>query len=176
MMTQWIFAYGSLLWDPGFAPAETQRATLAGYQRSFCMWSVHYRGTPHSPGLVLALEPRPGARCQGLALRVPAPQAGAVLADLRARELVSNAYEERQLPLTLEDGRQVAALSYVIRPGHAQHCALDRAEQARIIAQAAGTRGPNRDYLANTHAQLRRLGLEDPDIAWLAAQVEAKAQ
>ncbi|MEM8592527.1 MAG: gamma-glutamylcyclotransferase, partial [Pseudomonadota bacterium] len=41
----WVFAYGSLMWNPGFAPAEASLARLQGYARSFCMWSIHHRGT-----------------------------------------------------------------------------------------------------------------------------------
>ena len=41
----WIFAYGSLMWDPGFAYAEAQPALLKGYHRSFCVYSHRHRGT-----------------------------------------------------------------------------------------------------------------------------------
>ena len=52
----WVFGYGSLLWNPGFEPIEQMRADLPGYRRSFCMLSIHHRGTPEDPGLVLALD------------------------------------------------------------------------------------------------------------------------
>ena len=52
----WVFGYGSLLWNPGFEPIEKMRADLPGYRRSFCMLSIHHRGTPEDPGLVLALD------------------------------------------------------------------------------------------------------------------------
>ena len=45
----WVFGYGSLIWDPGFACAEALVARLDGWHRSFCMWSVHYRGTAAAP-------------------------------------------------------------------------------------------------------------------------------
>ena len=51
----YIFAYGSLIWKPGFDWAERRLAALTGWRRSFCMSSIHYRGTPEAPGLVLAL-------------------------------------------------------------------------------------------------------------------------
>lgn len=137
----WIFAYGSLLWDPGFVPAEAAAARLAGFRRSFCMWSIHFRGTPEAPGLVLALHPDEAGACNGLALRLPAPEAEAILAAIRARELISDAYEERRLPLALADGRAVEALAYVIRPGHPQHAALDPGAQAATIARARARAG-----------------------------------
>ena len=62
MKDLWVFGYGSLLWNPGFAVAETRQACLHGWRRSFCMTSIHHRGTLDAPGLVLALD-RAGMRC-----------------------------------------------------------------------------------------------------------------
>ena len=160
----WVFAYGSLLWNPGFRPVEAVTARLAGYRRSFCMLSIHYRGTVEAPGLVLALDAEPGAECVGVALRVDEAEAAEVLDGLRARELVSSAYAEREVDVALADGRRVRAVAYVISRGHAQYCTLPIAEQARIIAAAAGDRGPNCDYLYNTAAHLRGLDITDPDL------------
>ena len=55
----WVFGYGSLMWNPGFAYDERAIATLPGYARSFCMRSIHHRGTEADPGLVLALDEHP---------------------------------------------------------------------------------------------------------------------
>ena len=160
----WLFAYGSLLWDTGFEPAERVRARLDGYRRSFCLWSFHYRGTEERPGLVLALDEEEGARCEGLALRPRPEEAERVLEEVRGRELVSDAYEERRVPLRLEDGRVVESVAFVVRRGHRQHACVDLDTQARTIAGARGERGPNMDYLANTARELRRIGLPDPEI------------
>ena len=76
----WVFGYGSLLWNPGFEPVEQVRADLPGYRRSFCMLSIHHRGTPEDPGLVLALDAAKAAdACAGLALRVDEREAEHVL-------------------------------------------------------------------------------------------------
>ncbi len=171
--TLWIFGYGSLLWDPGFTPAETRVAHLAGWRRSFCMSSIHFRGTPEAPGLVLALDACAGAVCAGLAMRVAPEEAAAVLAATRARELVSDAYLERRLAVTCAGGAQIEAVTYVIDPAGSQYCDHDLEAQARIIARAQGARGPNRDYLWNTAAHLRELGLADADLDWLASRVRA---
>lgn len=169
----WIFGYGSLIWDPCFPVAETRIARVDGWHRSFCMSSIHYRGTVQKPGLVLALDRAEGATCTGLAFRVAAGAETATLLALRERELVSSAYREVTLAVETEAG-PLTALTYVIDPEHAQYCGgLDREEQARVIAGAAGERGPNRDYLWSTTAHLADLGIADPDLEWLAARVRA---
>lgn len=168
----WVFGYGSLLWNPGFAVLERRVARLHGWQRSFCMSSIHHRGTPEAPGLVLALDRADHAVCHGLAFRVAAEQSEATLAYLRARELVSSAYLETRQPLELEDGTPLeGALAYVVDRAHAQYCTLPLEQQARIIARAVGGRGPNDEYLENTATQLHALGLPDPDLDWLVARV-----
>lgn len=171
----WIFGYGSLIWKPGFAFVERQRAEVAGFRRSFCMTSIHYRGTPEAPGLVLALDRDAAASCAGIAFR-PAPQeAASVLAYLRERELISSAYDEAQLPLRLEDGRKVEAVGFIVNRDHAQYrCGLSLEQQAEIIATAVGPMGPNVDYLVNTVEGLAALGLPDPDLTRLTELVRAR--
>lgn len=170
--TDWVFAYGSLMWDPGFAVAETARARLEGYHRSFCLRSVEHRGCPEQPGLVLGLDPQAGARCTGLALRIPAADHARAMTELRARELVTDAYREAVVTLMLEDGRQVAAVTYVMRREHWQYAGgLEQAEQARIIAHAHGGRGPNADYLFNTTRHLAQIGMADDEMEQLSDAV-----
>jgi glutathione-specific gamma-glutamylcyclotransferase len=172
-MDLWVFGYGSLLWDPGFVPAEVVQAELAGFHRSFCMLSIHHRGTETAPGLVLALDTVPGGLCKGVAFRVRGEDAPEVLAMLRARELISSAYLEREVTVSLADGRAVPAVAYVIDPAHRQYCRFDLETQAVMIANASGGRGPNTDYLFNTARHLSSLGISDPDMDWLVTRVMA---
>ncbi|HQU68234.1 MAG TPA: gamma-glutamylcyclotransferase [Albidovulum sp.] len=168
----WVFGYGSLLWEPGFDFTEKVMARLDGWHRSFCMRSIHHRGTEAEPGLVLALDAASGGACTGLAFGVAPEKAESVLAYLRERELISSAYLERLLPVTLAGGRMVEAVAYVIDPDHVQYCGgLPLDEQAAIIARARGGRGENRDYLWNTARHLHELGIADPELDWLAARV-----
>lgn len=168
----WVFGYGSLIWHPGFAVAEQRVARLTGWHRSFCMRSIHHRGTEAAPGLVLALDAAAGAVCDGVAFRVAPGAEAETLAGLRERELISSAYLERELPVALAGGGRVTALAYVIDPDHVQYCGgIALEEQAQIIAAAVGGRGPNRDYLFSTAAHLAALGIADPDLEWLAARV-----
>ena len=171
-MTMWVFGYGSLLWNPGFEVAEQAIGTLPGYARSFCMRSIHHRGTEEEPGLVLALDRQADHACTGMALRVAPGQEDATLAYLRERELISSAYVEKTLDVALEDGRTVAAVVYVIDEDHVQYCGgLPLEEQAQIIARAVGGRGPNTEYLFNTATHLAEVGLHDPELEWLSARV-----
>jgi cation transport protein ChaC len=161
------------LWNPGFTPAEAVTARLDGYHRSFCMLSIHHRGSEEDPGLVLALDAVPGGSCTGVAFRVQDAQAATVLSDLRARELISSAYLERAVTLHAADGRAIGALAYVVDPSHRQYCQFPLERQARMIAHAQGGRGPNTDYLFNTAAHLTEMGIYDPDMDWLVARVRA---
>ena len=173
----WVFAYGSLIWHPGFDYEEKRLAALGGYRRSFCMTSVHYRGTPERPGLVLALDAEAGACCEGVAYRVDPARAAEVLAYLRERELVSYAYLEAFLTVSLAEGGAVEAVTYVTNRDHSQYRGdLDLPAQAEIIAHAVGPRGPNAEYLFNTLSGLDALGIEDRELTDLAGLVRARRQ
>lgn len=168
----WVFGYGSLMWNPGFPVAGQSIARLAGYHRTFCMRSIHHRGTSASPGLVLALDAAAGGACMGLAFRVAAGAEDRTLAYLRERELISSAYLEAEVPLALKTGEMVQALAYIVDPDHVQYCGgLPLEEQAQIISRAVGDRGPNTDYLFNTAAHLAELGIEDTELTWLSQRV-----
>ena len=171
-MATWVFGYGSLIWNPEFEPADRGIATLTGYQRSFCMSSIHHRGSEEEPGLVLALDMAAGALCRGVAFQIPEAGEAVILAALRERELVSSAYREEVLPVVLDDGREVEALAYVVDRDHRQYFgSLSHEEQARIIARAHGGKGPNRDYLWHTARHLAELGIADPDLDALSVRV-----
>lgn len=168
----WVFGYGSLMWDPGFAPVETVKAHLTGYARTFCLRSITYRGTEDAPGLVLGLDEDPEAETRGLALRIADAEHDQVMAYLRERELVTSAYREEVVPVVLEDGRTVAAIAYVMQRDHWQYAGgLCTHEQARIIARAHGGRGPNAEYLFNTAQHLTAMGVSDALLDQLSEDV-----
>ena len=170
MDTLWVFGYGSLIWDPGFTVSEQEIARLEGFHRSFCMWSIHHRGTENDPGLVLALDAAE-TFCDGVAFRAAEPEAA--LEYLRERELVSSAYLEEWHDITLRDGRRVSAVCYVINRDHVQYCGdLSLERQAQVIARAVGGRGPNTEYLFNTAKHINDLGLPDADLDWLYGRVK----
>ncbi|MEX6506923.1 gamma-glutamylcyclotransferase [Jiella sp. M17.18] len=160
MSDLWVFGYGSLIWRPGFDPAERCKARLAGYHRALCVHSHVHRGTAERPGLVFGLDR--GGSCVGMAFRVEDAKAEAVVAYLRARELVTNVYRELTLPVRLSDGRPVRALTYVVDRGHSQYAGrLGTAEAARIVGRAHGQSGPNLDYVVSALEHIHEMGLRD---------------
>ena len=96
----WVFAYGSLMWNPGFPFLESHPALVRGYHRSFCVESTHYRGTKEKPGLVLGLDR--GGACRGRAYKVCRTQGKTVSDYLHEREMLSGIYEPRWLKATLQ--------------------------------------------------------------------------
>ena len=170
MIDFWVFGYGSLMWNPGFAHVETRRARLHGFRRALCVRSFVHRGTPDRPGLVLGLDR--GGSCIGLAYRVPAELRDETIAYLHERELVTHVYVERLLPVGLTGGSTVPALTYVVDRGHPQYAgALQAADAAAIVTGAAGRSGRNEDYVLNTVAHLNALGIRDPWLEEVAARL-----
>jgi glutathione-specific gamma-glutamylcyclotransferase len=169
----WVFAYGSLMWDPGFPHVEAQPALLRGYHRRFCVYSHRYRGTPERPGLVLGLDR--GGACKGIAYRVPRDEVPAAMHYLWEREMTNRTYHLRELPLVTPRG-PVAAQAFVVdrtRRNYTGRLSLE--ETARLILQGIGARGPCRQYLENTVAELTRLGLVDGPLHRLEQKVRELA-
>lgn len=167
----WVFAYGSLIWQPGFAYEEAVRARLFGWHRSMCILSVHYRGRPEAPGLVLGLDR--GGSCRGLAYRVASHQAEAVRTYLHERELVTGVYRPCTLPVVLADGSRTPAYVFVARRDHHQYAGpLSTERAARLIRQGCGRTGSSRDYLASTISHLDALGLGDEHLRRLLHLVD----
>ncbi len=164
----WVFGYGSLMWNPGFKTPETQPARLQGWHRAFCIYSEHYRGTPEKPGLILGLLP--GGACRGLAHRLPREKYDAVRRYLIVREIDNDGvYTETVRPLHLADGRTVPALVYLADRTHRQFAGkLSLSRSLKLVRQGHGATGSNIDYVTNTVAHLRELGLRDRALEELA--------
>jgi len=169
----WVFAYGSLMWDPGFPHEAILPAEIDGYTRAFCVRSRGHRGTPEQPGLVVGLTP--GGRCRGLLILAAARHKASILDYLWRREMdLADGYSPRQVTARLDDGRQIEALTFVADLAHEAYAGLLSVEEtARRIAAAHGGRGSNRDYLERTLAQLDRLGIRDAGLIALGQAVAA---
>lgn len=161
----WVFAYGSLMWRPGFPFEDVHPARLTGWHRRFCITSRHHRGTHHRPGLVLGLDR--GGVTDGLAYRVAARDAVSVRAYLRAREQISGVYREAHVKIAVLTSQQTDhhALVYIAERDHPSFTPRFSVQrQAHIIAGARGLSGSNVDYLVSTLTELRRLGIREREL------------
>jgi len=165
----WVFGYGSLMWSPEFPFVERRQALLRGYHRRFCVYSHRYRGTPDRPGLVLGLDL--GGSCRGIAFRVEARHVEATIDNLWDREMANGVYAPKIIKVSTDAGR-IPACTFVADRTHRQYCGeLCAKDVVRYIQQGVGERGPNLDYLANTVAHLRELGIVDQGMERLLVEV-----
>ncbi|TFH48452.1 MAG: gamma-glutamylcyclotransferase [Lysobacterales bacterium] len=159
----WVFAYGSLMWNPGFPHVQARRAQVHGYHRALCVWSWVHRGTQARPGLVLGLDR--GGSCVGVAHRVAVRERDAVIAYLYERELVTHVYIPVVGRVRVDGVGIVPALTFAVDRRHPQYAGqLSAAEAAKTIHCAHGRSGPNPEYFANTIAHMDELGIRCPHL------------
>ena len=167
----WVFAYGSLLWNPLFPVAEMRPATLPALHRRFCLWSLASRGTRERPGLVLGLDR--GGACCGVVMRLPAMLAIDELHLLWRREMVVGSYRPTWVKIRTE-GREITALTFVVRRDHPQYArGLSIDEQVAVLNTARGAFGSSLDYLERTRVALVAHGIVDSYLDGLAARIAA---
>ncbi len=170
----WIYSYGSLMWDPGFHFAEVRLADVEGYQRRFTLRIDLGRGSREHPALMLSLEQQAGS-CRGLAFRIAADAVHAESAILWRREMLRGGYCPALVPMTTPQG-PITALAFVSNTAHPSYVGeLPLHETAATIATGKGVLGTNRDYLVQLAAQLQALGIDDPYVAQLHAEIVAVA-
>jgi len=169
----WVFAFGSLMWNPCFDYDLKLEGVLRGYDRKFHIWTTRARGTPDNPGLGLCLEDCSGM-CRGVAYRLLEDDVEEAWERLWEREMGSGIYRPSWVSVeTMERGR-VAALTFIVNRDHPHYAGPMPSEQmATIMAGAKGTYGPCRDYLAGTIEEMRKLEVTDPHLEALLAQVDA---
>lgn len=161
-----IFAYGSLLFRPGFSYLERERATLHGYVRRFSQASPDHRGTPERPGRVLTLSPSADSAVIGAIYWVALP-ADELLVELDYRERAG--YERISLDVQTSAGK-TAAVTWLAQPGNAYDAGeLALEELALHIASSMGPSGRNDDYVFRLEAELEQLAGGDALISALAA-------
>jgi cation transport protein ChaC len=168
----WLFAYGSLIWNPALSFEERRFARVHGWHRAFCLSTIAGRGTPEAPGLVLGLDR--GGACAGAAFRVAERDIETELALLWRREMLSGSYAPRWVPVRDSDGVPFGqAVAFTIRrEGPYYTKRLPRAELVQRLATARGALGSSAEYLLRTRDGLRSLGIRDRWVEGLAEEVE----
>lgn len=169
----WLFAYGSLIWNPTFDHVETRLARVIGWHRRFCLWTRLGRGTPQRPGLMLGLER--GGSCGGVAYRIDDAVVQKELELVWRREMVTGAYRPTWVRCRTGQGL-VEAIAFVIERRHERYAGkLPDADVAATLAEAHGPLGTCRDYLVQTASNLTRLGIGDTHLDRLCELVQAAA-
>jgi cation transport protein ChaC len=170
----WVFAYGSLIWNPTFVHVEDRRATAIGWHRSFCMELTAWRGTPEQPGLMMALDR--GGRCDGVAFRLPDETRLDDLIKMVRREII---FQEdldmvRWVDVRTETGK-LRALVFWAGPKHGNGISLKLPLErvAFVLARACGYAGSCAEYLYNTVSHLEALGIRDRNL-WRLQQLVAE--
>jgi cation transport protein ChaC len=171
----WVFAYGSLIWNPIISHVESRPARVNGWHRSFCLAAISGRGSPENPGLVLGLDE--GGYCEGIALRVPESCLETELELLWRREMVAGSYIPRWVDLMDDEGRRFGSgIAFTIDRTAATYAGeLDHEARIQRLATASGSIGSSAEYLFRTHERLIELGIRDDSIVTLARDVK-KAQ
>lgn len=168
----WVYAYGSLIWNPEFEFREQRLSILRGHHRALCLWSRVNRGTPEKPGLVFGLDR--GGSCRGMTFRIAAAQVPSTFEALWRREMATGAYHPRWLRCDTGQG-SVNALAFVIdrnNPGYVRN--LQEHQTLEIVRQASGRYGPCIDYVVQTHQALEAAGIRDRRLAVLAQRLHER--
>lgn len=168
----WLFAYGSLIWNPIFHFVEYRIGIIHGFHRRFCLWTPLGRGTPDNPGLVLGLDR--GGSCRGIAYRIAAADVLSELLLLWRREMVIGSYIPRWVKVF--DGKQeIEAIAFVVNRHHSGYAGnISLETTVNSIATAAGQIGSSADYLIQTVDGLCSVGIKDKQLLVLRDRVIAK--
>lgn len=167
----WVFAYGSLMWDPALEFDEVRQAHCPGYQRSFCLWDDGARGSTETPGLMLAIDE--GGSSDGLAFRIPQEKLEHEIYVLFRRETLIPVYRPVLLNLNTVAG-PISGLGFVANRDHKDiKPGIPFEQQVHMIAHASGLFGDNFDYLSEMYNRLEVLGVDDPYVSDLYAATVA---
>jgi cation transport protein ChaC len=162
VLPDWVFGYGSLIWDPGFDFQESRLGQIHGYHRTFCIRSTRYRGTPDRPGVVLGLDR--GGSCIGMAFRLRPESRRDAIDALYEREMTGGVYVARMLSVVLGDGRRVQALAFVANRASPSYERLSDAQIIERLASCCGQRGRNVEYALRTWHSLAEHGVHCPHL------------
>lgn len=165
----WLFAYGSLIWNPLFKFVEHRSGTIYGWHRRFCLWTPIGRGTPDNPGLVLGLDR--GGSCRGVAFRLDAATIAAELLIVWRREMIVNSYIPRWVRVF--DGKQgFDAIAFMVNRNHRAYVGnISWETTVNSIATAQGQLGSSADYLMQTVEGLAAVGIKDKHLLQLRTNV-----
>lgn len=157
----WIFAYGSLIWNPLFDYSDRRSVIVQDWQRQFCLLAPVGRGTIENPGLVLGLKSKDSAYCEGIAYRLPMDKnLESELLLLWRREMVVGSY----IPTWIKGKNgdcDLEVLTFVVDTKHSVYVDFSHEKTVESLATAKGSLGSSAEYLENTVKGLLAGGIED---------------
>ena len=167
----WIFAYGSLMWNPAMHTVERRSGLIHGYHRRFCLRVAGGRGTLERPGLMLGLDR--GGSCRGIVWRIAAAEVESETEILWRREQVTDGYLPRWVKVHTPQG-VIRAITFIASRTQERYVRdLEESEVVRMMATAKGHLGRARDYLHNTVLHLDELGIAEGSLHRLLEAVDA---
>ena len=159
----YVFAYGSLLWNPTVEYEGQFLAKIYGFHRSFCMKTYLGRGSFDNPGLMLGLDK--GGSCQGMAFKLKKSNAIKNIDILFQREMVTGTYRPKLLKTKLANGKIVLSLAFTVDEKHKNFFGKkDLKIKGKMIAKANGFLGSCREYFDNTLHSLSELNIIDNEM------------
>ena len=166
----WVFAYGALIWEDGFAHDAARTGTVDGLARRYCIWDNRNRGTVEQPALTLGLHWQPGA-CGGVAYHLAEDTVQDALWTVWKQEMSGGYYTAEWVEAVTEAG-PVAAVTFVADPRHPLYAgAVPETEIVDLLAAGVGPGGTAAGYLLQTADALRGWGIPDLDLQRLEAAV-----
>ena len=167
----YVFAYGSLIWNPAIHCEAVGTGRLFGRHRRMAIRSMFGCGTPERPGLMLTLLP--GGCCDGVVLKIESSRAVEELSLLWRREMISGSYRPRWLPVRSKQG-VLSCLVFDHNPNHPSFIGpMTFEKEVEILSQASGPLGPNKDYIYQTVQALNHWQLRDARMSRLEKALRA---
>jgi glutathione-specific gamma-glutamylcyclotransferase len=169
----WVFAYGSLLWNPAFESVEQLPAVLNGWHRAFCIRLTRFRGTLEQPGLMMSLVP--GGCCRGVLYRIAGDRVLDSLRKLWRREMTVRPPTSPPRWVNANAGqRPVQAITFAANRNGPNYVGGVTPEQiADVLSKAVGHWGSGAEYLMQTVDHLDRFGIRDTNL-WRLQQLVAQ--
>jgi glutathione-specific gamma-glutamylcyclotransferase len=165
----WVFAYGSLIWNPEVDFESSHIGKVFGRHRNFCVRSTKYRGTPTSPGVVLGLDS--GGSCVGVAYELSQATKAQSIKKLYKREMLNRIYTPTLVNVHLRNNQSIKALTFVANRRNDAYLSMTEDQLFNRLNVCVGDRGPNRDYALNTWRALKAHGVHDERLEKIAARL-----
>lgn len=168
----WIFAYGSLMWNPTIDYTETRMGHAIGWHRDFCIHQPIGRGSIKNPGLMMGLNS--GGDCHGKVYRISAEHREQESAILWKREMNTDIYIPKWINVQTPS-ETIKALAFTVNQQNNRYRKINSLdEKAQIISTGMGQLGSNKDYLFNTVLSIKEMGIHDYLLEKLAEKVKGK--